>query len=104
MVFHVHHPEKRVLVVPPRSVRWRIIDNHRDLRHTHGDWGGRSTVVSLYTRLSGLQEIHSVDQHLTFHSGSADAIVNGKTVSACVGHMFLCSILSRNVSDQVTSS
>ena len=30
------------------------------------------------------QEIHTVDQHLTFHFGNADAIVNGKTVSPCV--------------------
>ncbi|KAF7797614.1 hypothetical protein EIP86_008814 [Pleurotus ostreatoroseus] len=38
-------------------------------------WTGRNSQLVIMT----IPEIHTVDQHLSFHSGSADAIVNGKT-------------------------
>ncbi|GJE92714.1 cupin domain-containing protein [Phanerochaete sordida] len=45
-------------------------------------WTGRNSQLVIMTIPVGGEigeEIHTVDQHLSFHSGSADAIVNGKT-------------------------
>lgn len=45
-------------------------------------WTGRNSQLVIMTVPVGGEigeEIHTVDQHLSFHSGSADAIVNGKT-------------------------
>ncbi|PSR75264.1 hypothetical protein PHLCEN_2v9230 [Hermanssonia centrifuga] len=45
-------------------------------------WTGRNSQLVIMTIPVGGEigeEIHTVDQHLTFHSGSADAIVNDKT-------------------------
>lgn len=71
-------------------------------------------IYALYqvlTALFALQEVHTVDQHLTFHSGVADAIVNGKTVSARILSILrgrkTCGVTNapcRNVLAQATSS
>ena len=48
-----------------------------------GEIGQVSACVRVFSTpnlLTVTQEIHHVDQHLSFHSGTADAIVNGKTV------------------------
>jgi len=45
-------------------------------------WTGRNSQLVIMTiPVKGEigEEIHTVDQHLSFHSGTADAIVNGKT-------------------------
>lgn len=49
----------------------------------------RSATIARRAAHTFIQEIHTVDQHLSFHSGVADAIVNGKTVrSRCLHHRF----------------
>ncbi|KAI0081945.1 RmlC-like cupin [Panus rudis PR-1116 ss-1] len=45
-------------------------------------WTGRNSQLVIMTIPVGGeigQEIHTVDQHLSFHSGTAKAVVNGKT-------------------------
>ena len=56
---------------------------HYDYPRGRGDRGSECPNMPVYICVlptTPKQEIHTVDQHLTFHSGSADAIVNGKTV------------------------
>ncbi|KAI0786656.1 RmlC-like cupin [Abortiporus biennis] len=55
-------------------------------------WTGRSSQLVVMTIPVGGeigQEIHTVDQHLSFHSGTAKAIVNGQTAEVGPGDLVI---------------